>query len=87
MHHPLVSSTQGIQSEKETGSRSSIPPRNILMHHCIIHHSKTLLLIIEHHRLLFENNVKETIVIDKHTTLQGDDEGYGNKRLNLPGPS
>jgi hypothetical protein len=36
---------------------------------------------------LFENNVKETIVIDKHTTLQGDDEGYGNKRLNPPGPS
>jgi hypothetical protein len=86
MHHPLVSSTQGIQSEKETGSRSSIPPRNISMHHCIIHHSNTLLLIIEHHRLLFEN-VKETIVIDEHMTLQGDDEGYGNKRLNPPGPS
>jgi hypothetical protein len=86
MHHPLVSSTQGIQSEKETGSCSSIPPRNISMHHCIIHHSNTLLLIIEHHHLLFEN-VKETIVIDEHTTLQGDDEGYGNKRLNPPGPS
>jgi hypothetical protein len=56
------------------------------MHHCIIHLSNTLLLIIEHHHLLFEN-VKETIVIDEHMTLQGDDEGYRNKRLNPPGPS
>jgi hypothetical protein len=30
---------------------------------------------------------EETIVVDEHTTLQGDDEGYRNKRLNLPGPS
>jgi hypothetical protein len=55
------------------------------MHHCIIHHSNTLLLIIEHHCLLFEN-VKETIVIDEHMTLQGMMRATGTRGLTCQGP-
>jgi hypothetical protein len=66
----------------------SLRKRDSLNHADCIFHSNSVIYYLHPPSLFVVWHVEKTqLIVNKHTSLWGDGEGYRNKRFNLPGPS